>query len=572
MTRKSPTARWEIPANEVCCSRRSWVVAASVPDAVRSRCAVHSPWWRGAAEAPRNYARGVTLMARLAWLDASTSIRLAFAGLCGLLADHRRSRLKDVLPWLLLVLVLDLMVVALDSIPGARRASVETLVVTLLVASAAAVGLRVRPHGHGRRPPHPHPGLPRRVSLRPVRLPPHVCGGRRGLPAGVSGDEAARRCDVADARLARRRLRPRPARRMEPAHDGAAAQCRGRSGGSRGRRAHPAPPGPLRADVDGARRTRQRHPHPRRAGRRGAVEPQLSARHRGRRALRPRCAARVDPSPLGARRAGLGTCSSTVEVRLVGHGPGVRQGRDQHQPSPHVGDGRPHEVAYRVVTTTTPGRPRRGHGHDEHGLAECPAPPQHRVGGHRRPERRRQQRRQRTAQVATVLVLVGGDGLLQRTLEPGTRPARRHPGGQPLEAHEVRPATIPGCRAHPRAAAAAERGAGSVARGAPRRQHQLGRGGHPAADSVPQAHHCTPDRRLAPAARPRGSPRGCARHHRDARTCGPPPTPATPVDRVSPPRPPGPSPAHCRPTASPPARTADPATRPPTGPARRRWR
>ena len=87
-----------------------------------------------------NYALGVTLMARLGWLDASTTIRLAFAGLSGLLAMIEKS-FVDVLPWLLLVLVLDLMVLVLDSIPGARRGLVETLVVSLLTLSAAASGV-----------------------------------------------------------------------------------------------------------------------------------------------------------------------------------------------------------------------------------------------------------------------------------------------------------------------------------------------------------------------------------------------------------------------------------------------
>ncbi len=87
-------------------------------------------------------------MARLVWLDASTSIRLAFGGLCGLLAIQEKS-LRDVLPWLLLVVMLDLMVVALDTIPGARRTVVEPLVMTLRAAAAAAAGVAYALTGTG---------------------------------------------------------------------------------------------------------------------------------------------------------------------------------------------------------------------------------------------------------------------------------------------------------------------------------------------------------------------------------------------------------------------------------------
>ncbi|HWO51221.1 MAG TPA: hypothetical protein VNN23_06475, partial [Ornithinibacter sp.] len=56
----------------------------------------------------------MTRTPRIPGLDASAQIRLAFIVLSGLLAviDHA---VAEVLPWMLLVLVLDLAIVALDS-------------------------------------------------------------------------------------------------------------------------------------------------------------------------------------------------------------------------------------------------------------------------------------------------------------------------------------------------------------------------------------------------------------------------------------------------------------------------
>ncbi len=56
----------------------------------------------------------------LRWLDASATIRLGFAVLTAFLAVQQKSVI-DVLPWLLLVVAIDLVIVVLDSMPIARR-------------------------------------------------------------------------------------------------------------------------------------------------------------------------------------------------------------------------------------------------------------------------------------------------------------------------------------------------------------------------------------------------------------------------------------------------------------------
>jgi signal transduction histidine kinase len=75
----------------------------------------------------------------LRWLDASATIRLGFAVLTAFLAVQQKSVI-DVLPWLLLVVAIDLVIVALDGMPIARRGVLESLVTTLLAFSAAAAG------------------------------------------------------------------------------------------------------------------------------------------------------------------------------------------------------------------------------------------------------------------------------------------------------------------------------------------------------------------------------------------------------------------------------------------------
>ena len=87
----------------------------------------------------RNYSAGVTRGPRLFAFDASTSIRLAFVVLSVILAASDES-LEEVLPWLLLVVALDLVVVALDGMPVSRRGVVDSFVLTLLVVSAVGAG------------------------------------------------------------------------------------------------------------------------------------------------------------------------------------------------------------------------------------------------------------------------------------------------------------------------------------------------------------------------------------------------------------------------------------------------
>jgi signal transduction histidine kinase len=81
----------------------------------------------------------VTRTPRIPGLDASAKIRLAFAVLSGLFAllDHT---VVEVLPWLLLVVALDLVIVGLDGLPISRRGVMNTMILTLLCVSAAAAG------------------------------------------------------------------------------------------------------------------------------------------------------------------------------------------------------------------------------------------------------------------------------------------------------------------------------------------------------------------------------------------------------------------------------------------------
>jgi signal transduction histidine kinase len=75
----------------------------------------------------------------LRWLDASVTIRLGFAVLTSYVAVVTES-MRGVLPWLLLVVAIDLVIVALNGMPVARRGVMESLVTTLLAFSAAAAG------------------------------------------------------------------------------------------------------------------------------------------------------------------------------------------------------------------------------------------------------------------------------------------------------------------------------------------------------------------------------------------------------------------------------------------------
>ncbi len=81
----------------------------------------------------------MTRTSRLLGLDTAARIRLAFAVLSLVLAVLTESA-DRVVPWLLLVVVLDLVVVALHSMPVARRGVVNTLILGLLAAAAAAAG------------------------------------------------------------------------------------------------------------------------------------------------------------------------------------------------------------------------------------------------------------------------------------------------------------------------------------------------------------------------------------------------------------------------------------------------
>ncbi|MGG5258044.1 sensor histidine kinase [Phycicoccus avicenniae] len=75
----------------------------------------------------------------LSRLDASATIRLAFAVL-SLFLGVASGHLIQALPWLLAVIVLDLVVGSLDRMPISRQGLLDTVVLTLLCLSAAAAG------------------------------------------------------------------------------------------------------------------------------------------------------------------------------------------------------------------------------------------------------------------------------------------------------------------------------------------------------------------------------------------------------------------------------------------------
>ncbi len=95
-----------------------------------------------------NYASGVTRISRIPVLDASGKIRLAFVVLSGLAAIQLHTVAK-VLPWLALVVVLDLLVTWLEGLPGARQGAVNRAVLTLLSVSAATAGVAFALAGDG---------------------------------------------------------------------------------------------------------------------------------------------------------------------------------------------------------------------------------------------------------------------------------------------------------------------------------------------------------------------------------------------------------------------------------------
>ena len=121
------------------------------------------------------------------------------------------------LPWLLLVAVLDLVIVALDRMPVARRGVVDSLVVGLLATSAAAAGVAFALEGT--------------AAALLILVPAYHAGTRFGrfgfLLTSATGSVAyllavagqrlggGHRPD--DARVARRGLAARHPRRLEPA-------------------------------------------------------------------------------------------------------------------------------------------------------------------------------------------------------------------------------------------------------------------------------------------------------------------------------------------------------------------
>lgn len=76
----------------------------------------------------------------LGWLDASGKIRLAFALLSVFLAVATPGAFLPALPWLLIVVVLDVVVDALDRMPIARQGLLDGVVVALLALAAGAAG------------------------------------------------------------------------------------------------------------------------------------------------------------------------------------------------------------------------------------------------------------------------------------------------------------------------------------------------------------------------------------------------------------------------------------------------
>lgn len=73
-------------------------------------------------------------------LDASATIRLAFVVLSVFLAVVSDKGILPALPWLVAVIVLDLVVGALDRMPISRQGVLDTVVLTLLCLSAGAAG------------------------------------------------------------------------------------------------------------------------------------------------------------------------------------------------------------------------------------------------------------------------------------------------------------------------------------------------------------------------------------------------------------------------------------------------
>ncbi len=76
---------------------------------------------------------------RFAAIDASTKIRLAFAVLAAFIAAMTENAVA-VLPWLAIVVVIDLVIVALDRMPISRRGLLDTVILALLAVDAAAAG------------------------------------------------------------------------------------------------------------------------------------------------------------------------------------------------------------------------------------------------------------------------------------------------------------------------------------------------------------------------------------------------------------------------------------------------
>ena len=91
----------------------------------------------------------VTRLRWLRWLDASMAIRLAFAILAILIPVLAKRSVVEVLPWLLLVVALDLVVDALDRMPLVRQDVVDSLEMALLALSAAAAGAAFALEGTG---------------------------------------------------------------------------------------------------------------------------------------------------------------------------------------------------------------------------------------------------------------------------------------------------------------------------------------------------------------------------------------------------------------------------------------
>ena len=87
----------------------------------------------------RGYPAEVTRLRWLHWLDASVAIRLTFLILALFVAEISGT-LIEVLPWLALITMVELVITTLDRLPVARHGVVESLVVAMLTTSAAAAG------------------------------------------------------------------------------------------------------------------------------------------------------------------------------------------------------------------------------------------------------------------------------------------------------------------------------------------------------------------------------------------------------------------------------------------------